>query len=249
MVSSRGSHSGSPGRQLQRAQFESVRSDFCDEDTAHRVRRARISLVDRESFAIWHTGVRNVNSAFQPLARAGRRRSHAEMESSGRCSPGRVAPLRPARPAAAAACPPDPNCHAQHRASRADVEDGPADGAREARAAAHDQQARSGVVLRVLARDLRGRTGPRILRLLAPRQLVDRDLLRRQHALLCVFVQVPVQPVRTAPVSDLSLQLGGDDPPQGHGRASRCARRAVSKAPGRKTKEIHSRTSPYTSKA
>ena len=169
------------------------------------------------------------------------------MESSGRCSPGRVAPLRPARPAAAAACPPDPNCHAQHRASRADVEDGPADGAREARAAAHQQQARSGPVLRVLARDLRGRTGPRVLRLLAPRQLVDRDLLRRQHALLCVFVQVPVQPVRTAPVSDLSLQLGGDDPPQGHGRASRCARRAVSKAPGRKTKEILSRTSPYRS--
>ena len=57
------------------------------------------------------------------------------------------------------------------------------------------------------------------------------------------FVQVPVQPVRTAPVSDLSLQLGVDDPPQGHGRASRCARRAVSKAPGRKTKEILSRTS------
>ena len=167
------------------------------------------------------------------------------MESSGRCSPGRVAPLRPARPAAAAACPPDPNCHAQHRAPRAEVEDGPADGAREARAAAHQQQARSGPVLRVLARDLRGRTGPRILRLLAPRQLVDRDLLRRQHALLCVFVQVPVQPVRTAPVSDLSLQLGGDDPPQGHWRASRCARRAVSKAPPRKTKEILSRTSLY----
>ena len=182
--------------------------------------------------------------AFQPLARAGPRRSHAETESSGRCSPGRVAPLRPARPAAAAACPPDPNCHAQHRASRAQVEHGPADGAREARAAAHAQLARSGDVLRVLARDLRGRTGPRVLRLLASRQPVDRDLLRRQHALLCVFVQVPVQPVRTAPVSDLSLQLGGYCPPQGHRRASRCARRAVSKAPPRKTKEILSRTSP-----
>ena len=162
--------------------------DFCDEEHRHRVRRARISLVDREFFAIWSTRMNNGISAFQPLARAGARRSHAEMESSGRCSPGRVAPLRPARPAAAAACPPDPNCHAQHRAPRAEVEDGPADGAREARAAAHDQQARSRDVLRVLARDLRGRTGPRVLRLLAPRQLVDRDLLRRQHALLCVFL-------------------------------------------------------------
>ena len=234
---------GKPGKASSASSVRGERSDFCDEDTAHRVRRARISLVDRESFAIWSTRMNNGISAFQPLARAGARRSHAEMESSGRCSPGRVAPLRPARPAAAAACPPDPNCHAQHRAPRAEVEDGPADGAREARAAAHDQQARSRDVLRVLARDLRGRTGPRVLRLLAPRQLVDRDLLRRQHALLCVFVQVPVQPVRTAPVSDLSLQLGGDDPPQGHGRASRCARRAVSKAPGRKTKEILSRTS------
>ena len=183
--------------------------------------------------------------AFQPLARAGPAAVARGMESSGRCSPGRVAPLRPARPAAAAACPPDPNCHAQHRASRAQVEHGPADGAREARAAAHDQQARSGVVLRVLARDLRGRTGPRVLRLLAPRQLVDRDLLRRQHALLCVFVQVPVQPVRTAPVSDLSLQLGGDDPPQGRGRASRCARRSVRKSPPPERKEILSRTSWY----
>ena len=204
--------------------------------------------MDREYFAIWSTRVSNCIFAIQPLARAGPRRSGAEMESSRRCSPGRVAPLRPARPAAAAACPPDPNCHAQHRASRAQVEHGPADGAREARAAAHQEQARSGDVLRVLARDLRGRTGPRVLRLLAPRQLVDRDLLRRQHALLCVFVQVPVQPVRTAPVSDLSLQLGGDDPPLGHGRASRCARRSVRKSPPPERKEILSRTSWYDGK-
>ena len=197
---------GKPGKATSASSVRGERSDVCEKAFAHRVRRARISLVDREYFAIWSTRVRNVNSAFQPLARAGRRRSHAEMESSGRCSPGRVAPLRPARPAAAAACPPDPNCHAQHRAPRAEVEDGPADGAREARAAAHQQQARSGVVLRVLARDLRGRTGPRVLRLLAPRQLVDRDLLRRQHALLCVFVQVLVQPVGSALVSDLSIQ-------------------------------------------
>ena len=197
---------GKPGKATSASSVRGERGDVFEKEHRHRVRRARISLVDRESFAIWNTRMRNDISAFQPLARAGRRRSHAEMESSGRCSPGRVAPLRPARLSAAAACPPDPNCHAQHRAPRAQVEDGPADGAREARAAAHDQQARSGVVLRVLARDLRGRTGPRVLRLLAPRQLVVRDLLRRQHALLCVFVQVPVHPVRAAPVSDLSIQ-------------------------------------------
>ena len=131
---------GKPGKATSASSVRGERSDVFEKGHRHRVRRARISLVDRESFAIWSTGVRNDISAFQPLARAGPRRSHAEMESSGRCSPGRVAPLRPARPAAAAACPPDPNCHAQHRASRAQVEHGPADGAREARAAAHQQQ-------------------------------------------------------------------------------------------------------------